>query len=124
MSLALDHLVVAARTLDEGVHWCEATFGIAPQAGGRHPSMGTHNRVFSLASSRFPKAYLEIIAIDPQAAAPGRVRWFDLDAPALQAQLAEGPQLIHWVMRCDDIDAQCEPWRRIGVDRGEVLAVE
>jgi hypothetical protein len=30
----LDHLVVAARTLDEGVAWCEATLGVTPGPGG------------------------------------------------------------------------------------------
>ena len=28
----IDHLVIAARTLDEGVRWCEATLGVAPDA--------------------------------------------------------------------------------------------
>ena len=45
-----------------------------------------------------------MIAIDPDAKAPGRPRWFDLDAPAMQAALADHPQLIGWVARTDDID--------------------
>lgn len=88
MPLALDHLVLAARTLDEGVQWCEATLGIRPEAGGQHVFMGTHNRVFAIASAAFPRAYFEIIAIDPALPAPGRTRWFDLDDPALQRMLA------------------------------------
>ena len=36
MTLALDHLVIAARTLGEGLAWCEATLGLRPEAGGRH----------------------------------------------------------------------------------------
>ena len=40
----IDHLVVAARSLDEGVAWCEATLGITPNAGGEHENYGTHNR--------------------------------------------------------------------------------
>ena len=42
-AIALDHLVVACRSLDAGRAWCEATFGVAPQPGGRHALMGTHN---------------------------------------------------------------------------------
>jgi len=51
---ALDHLVVTARTLDEGAAWCEATLGIVPGPGGRHALMGTHSRLFSIASRAFP----------------------------------------------------------------------
>lgn len=105
-SLALDHVVVAAATLAQGEAWCEARFGFVPAAGGKHPLFGTHNRVFRIDGPVFPRAYFEIIAIDPEAPAPGRPRWFGLDEPALQARLQrEGPQLIHWVARCDDLDA-------------------
>jgi Glyoxalase-like domain len=94
--LALDHLVIAARTLDAGVAWCEATLGMRPDAGGRHAFMGTHDRVFSIATAMFPRSYIEIVAIDPEAdaaAEPGarrRARWFDLDDPALQRAIAVG----------------------------------
>ena len=44
-ALTLDHLVVAAATLDDGIAWCERTLGHVPQAGGRHAFMGTHNRI-------------------------------------------------------------------------------
>ena len=80
----VDHLVVAAESLDQGVQWCEAMLGITPQAGGEHPLMGTHNRLLRLSTPQYPRAYLEIIAIDPLAKAPGRTRWFDLDDPELQ----------------------------------------
>jgi hypothetical protein len=124
VSLALDHLVVAARTLEEGAAWCEATLGVVPGAGGKHPLMGTHNRLFSIASATFPRAYFEIIAIDPDAAPPRRARWFDLDTPALQEAVAREPQLIHWVARCDDLTGRIGRWRSQGVDRGEVVAAE
>lgn len=47
-SLKLDHLVVAARTLEEGVAYVADTLGIEPAGGGAHPSMRTHNRLFGL----------------------------------------------------------------------------
>jgi len=101
MSLALDHLVVAARTLEEGAAWLEARMGVPTVPGGRHALMGTHNRLLGLGAG----AYLEVIAIDPEAPAPARPRWFALDSPAMRRRLASGPALVHWVARTQDIDA-------------------
>lgn len=123
MSAALDHLVVVAATLDEGVAWCERTLGITPGPGGQHALMGTHNRLFSIASADFPLAYCEIIAIDAAAPAPGRRRWFDMDDAALQERVRrEGPQLAHWVARVDDARAAVAALQAHDIDRGEVLA--
>src|SRR5450755_3408304 len=85
LGIELDHLVVACRTLAAGRAWCEATFGVAPETGGRHPLMSTHNALLAVSSARFPRAYLELIAIDPDALAPAHPRWYDLDRVALQA---------------------------------------
>lgn len=117
MNLALDHLVVAARTLEEGAQWLEARTGVAAVAGGRHARMGTHNRLLALGEG----AYLEIISVDPQAPAPGRPRWFGLDTPAMHARLRHGPALVHWVARTDDIDAAREAAPDLV---GEVLDME
>lgn len=126
MTIALDHLVIAARTLAEGLDWCEATLGLRPEAGGRHAFMGTHNRVFAIGSAAFPRAYAELIAIDPQAAPPARhARWFDLDDAALQRTLAaDGPQPVHWVARCADIAATTDALRAAGINCGAVQAAE
>jgi len=97
----LDHLVVAARTLEEGAAWVESALGVKTLAGGKHPLMGTHNRVLSIGGRR----YLEVIAIDPAAPPPARPRWFGLDDPAIRARLERGPALLHWVERTDDLDA-------------------
>ncbi len=120
----LDHLVVAATSLAAGRDWCEATFGVLPQTGGKHPSMATHNLLLSLASPRFPRAYLEIIAIDPEAPPPSRRRWYDLDDLALQMAIAGGPSLVHWVVRAADIDAAGGWLRRLGHDVGAIIAAE
>ncbi|MDQ2928678.1 MAG: VOC family protein, partial [Pseudomonadota bacterium] len=116
--IELDHLVVAARTLEEGVAWCEATLGVVPEPGGRHALMGTHNRLLALRSARYPRSYLEIVAIDPDAPAPGRARWFDLDAPWIQVAIAETPRLVHWVARTSAIDAATAAFRDAGHDAG------
>ena len=97
----LDHLVVAARTLEEGARWIEDELGAATVAGGKHATMGTHNRLLSLGARR----YLEVIAIDPDAPAAARPRWVALDDPAMRARLQEGPALIHWVERTGDLEA-------------------
>ncbi|WP_343673997.1 VOC family protein [Paraburkholderia heleia] len=98
-SLRLDHLVVAARTLEEGVQYVSDALGVAPSGGGAHPLMRTHNRLFGL----WGGAYLEVIAIDPAAksGANARARLFALDDPAVQARLEQGPYLSHWVARVD-----------------------
>ena len=124
MPLALDHLVLAARTLSEGVDWCETTLGLRPEAGGQHLFMGTHNRVFGVASETFPRAYFEIIAIDPSLPAPDRARWFGLDDLALQRALANGPRLVTWVARCGDIASARATMLAGGVDCGAVERAE
>ncbi len=118
MSLQLDHLVVAARTLDEGVQWCEATLGITPGPGGKHPLMSTHNRLFNLSSDAFASAFFEIIAIDPDALPPGRARWFGLDG----LDLSRGPRLVTFVARTSALAATLAALRERGIDNGRALA--
>ncbi len=67
---AIDHLVAAAGTLEQGREWLAGRLGVAPQPGGRHVLMGTHNLVLRLGAD----VYLEIIAIDSAAEAPARPR--------------------------------------------------
>jgi Glyoxalase-like domain len=119
---AVDHLVVAAATLAQGVAWCEATLGVTPGPGGRHTLMGTHNRLFRIDGDAFPEAYFEIIAIDPDAPPPGRPRWFGLDEPALQARIAQRPQLVHVVARCTALQARRQALVDAGCMPGELLA--
>lgn len=114
----VDHLVVAAPSLDEGARWCEAALGIRPGAGGQHPSMGTHNRLFNIGSEAFPQAFFEIIAIDPAAQAPGRARWFGLD----DLELSNGPRLLHFVARSSAIATQSAALRAAGFDIGPAIA--
>ena len=114
----VDHLVVAAPSLDEGARWCEAALGIRPGAGGQHPLMGSHNRLFNIGSEAFPQAFFEIIAIDPAAHAPGRARWFGLD----DLELSNGPRLLHFVARSSAIATQSAALRAAGFDIGPAIA--
>ena len=125
MSAAIDHLVVMAASLEEGVAWCETRLGVIPAAGGEHPLMGTHNRVLNLSSPGFENAYLELIAINPAAnleRPAGARRWFDMDDAALRERVAlHGPQLIHWVARVPDIEPAVLALEALDVERGAVL---
>jgi len=91
----LDHLVVTSPTLAAGVKWLQEALGVAPQAGGDHQRMGTHNALVRLGGA----TYLEVIASNPAAPPPRRPRWFELDCMTPAAT----PRLATWVARTDDI---------------------
>jgi hypothetical protein len=133
----IDHIVVVARSLEQGVAWCEATLGITPETGGDHPQFGTHNRLFKIATPTFPLAYFEIIAIKNNATnniaaqaintpASGQnsvknSRWFDMDDAVLQAAVAKEPRLVHFVAQTDDIQAGRAALKALGIDRGPAV---
>lgn len=124
MNSQIDHLVVMAATLEAGVQWCENTLGITPGPGGEHDKYGTHNRLFKIASPSHPLAYLEIIAINPSAAAgkrPQVARWFDMDDKALQKTVASEPRLITFVASTDDVKAARHALRVQGIERGQIV---
>ncbi|RMA41625.1 VOC family protein [Rhodophyticola porphyridii] len=93
--LSLDHIAIATPDLATGTAWAEMAFGVPLEPGGTHAEMGTHNRLLSLG----PEEYLEVIAIDPDGAAPGQPRWFDLD----RFRGPTGPGA--WIARVPDLDA-------------------
>ncbi len=122
---SIDHLVVMASDLAQGVAWCEATLGVTPGPGGEHPLMGTHNRLLKIATGAHRTAYLEIIAINPGATSSiptGARRWFDMDNLALQARVAQqGPVLTHFVASVPDITLAVASLAAQGLDRGSVV---
>lgn len=95
----LDHIVIAANSLQQGAEYLQAKLGVKVPKGGVHETMGTHNLVMQLAND----AYLEVIAIDPAAKAPRHPRWFGLDQGAMRASLKLKPRLVTWVMNTTDI---------------------
>ena len=124
MKTQIDHLVVMAASLEQGVQWCEDTLGITPGPGGEHEKYGTHNRLFKIATPQFPLAYFEIIAINPAAVIPKRAqvpRWFDMDDAALQKAVAQGPRLVHFVSSTEDVKAARHLLRTQGIERGQVV---
>lgn len=92
--LALDHIAISAATLEEGADWVEMALGVPLAGGGKHPHMGTNNRLLSLGD-----LYLEVIAIDPSAPKPDHPRWFSLD------RFQGPPRLTNWICRTDNLDA-------------------
>lgn len=128
MQCQVDHLVVAARTLQEGVQWCEDALGITPGPGGEHPLFGTHNRLFRIATVNYPRAYFEIIAINSIAARaintpPSNVNrcWFDLDSSELQDAIKSSPRLVHFVANTSNVQAACTALKALGIDRGPAV---
>jgi hypothetical protein len=124
MKSQIDHLVVMAANLEAGVAWCEATLGITPGVGGEHDKYGTHNRLFKIASPKYPLAYFEIIAINPQADGAKRsklARWFDMDNKAVQKAVAQEPRLITFVASTDDLKSARHALRTQDIDRGQIV---
>jgi hypothetical protein len=125
VSTQLDHLVVVASDLAQGVAWCEATLGVTPGPGGEHALFGTHNRLFNISTPQWPQVYFEIIAINKIAtradSMPAR-RWFDIDNNVLQGVVTYEPRLLHFVARTPNAQTACAALHAQDIDRGDVLA--
>ena len=100
MPSKLDHLVVAASNLEQGVNYIRDVLGVEIPKGGEHPLMGTHNHVMRIGDEIF----LEVIAINPEAPPPSRPRWFGLDDPAMQHSLQQRPRLVTWAANTNDLE--------------------
>jgi len=99
----IDHLVLAAPSLDVGCQTVEARTGVAPVFGGVHPGAGTHNALLSLG----PPTYLEVIARDPAQS--------DVATTVLVPEdLGDEPRLVAFAVGCDDIDAAVAALRAAG----------
>lgn len=109
----IDHIVLGARTLEEGAAFVEQHLGVKPRPGGRHDGFGTHNMLLGLGRG----TYLEVIAPDPAQPEPPHSRLFDLDDPSLKVALEAEPRLIAWVARTPVLDAVVA---RLGHRAGEV----
>ena len=97
----LDHIVIGAETLADGVSYLESILGVEIPFGGEHTQMGTHNHLMQLGD----EAFLEIIAINAQATPPDRPRWYGLDDPYIRACLKRQPALLTWVVNTLDMDS-------------------
>jgi hypothetical protein len=106
--MRLDHLAIAAETLEEGVAWAQESLGVAFLAGGKHARFGTHNQLLGLADD----LYLEVISVDPNAHCDGP-RWFALDA------FKGPPRLANWICEAGNFDAtMVHGMRKVAMERG------
>jgi hypothetical protein len=96
-----DHLVVAIRSLPEGIAEFESLTGIKPGVGGKHPGRGTENALVSLGDG----GYLEILA--PQAGTT--LSTFDEKMRTL-----EHLHIIDWAVRVSGIEEEIETLREAG----------
>lgn len=113
----IDHIVLGARTLEEGAEFVERHLGVRPEPGGKHEGFGTHNMLLGLG----PACFLEIIAPDPDQPDPPHARPFDLDDPAIHTMLEAEPRLLAWVARTPALDAVVA---RLGPRAGDVKAMK
>lgn len=93
--LSLDHIAVTGATLEDARAHVEEALGVALKAGGKHDMFSTHNALLGLEDG----LYLEAIAINPDAPAPRRPRWFDMD------RFEGAPRVTNWICRCKDLVA-------------------
>ncbi len=114
MTNRIDHFAIGASSLEAGVAALEQVLGVVVPDGSKHVAMSTHNCVCQSGNESF----LELIAIDPDAPDPGRVRWFTLDDPETQARLKERPRALCWVVGTDDLDGTLAA---SPVDLGEIV---
>lgn len=108
--LKLDHLTVIAPTLSEGVAHVQACLDLDVPFGTRHLYMGTHNHRLQLGRN----VYLEIVALDPEGAAPPRARWFGLDdQKKVREDWDNGRRLRGWVASSKSFDLVASGDRQI-----------
>jgi len=99
MLTRLDHIVIGAASLEQGVAYVHEKLGVDIPKGGEHPLMGTHNHVMQLGN----EVFLEVVAINPSASPPSRPRWFGLDDAAVLHSISEQPRLLTWVVNTTDL---------------------
>lgn len=109
----LDHIVIVASVLEEGVDFCEKAFGVKLAKGGEHVRVGTHNCLLNLGGS----VYLEVIAVDPKADATDCPRWFGMDWPDQRKRAANGPYLATFVARTNEISRVVTALPQLGLVR-------
>ena len=97
----IDHIAVAASSLEAGVAYIEEALGVVIPKGGEHPAMATHNHLMQLGENLF----LEVLAINPDMTAPDSPRWFGLEDPFVRHSIGIKPRLHTWIVNTSDIES-------------------
>ncbi len=84
MLVGLDHLIVAVADLDAAAQRISSSLGLEVSGGGRHPTLGTRNRLVWWGDS-----YLELVAVEDAGAAAAAGNWFG--AAVAAAPVAAAP---------------------------------
>ncbi len=111
MLIGIDHLVIAVPNLDAAATLLEHAVGIVATGGGRHPALGTENRLVWLGDT-----YVELVTIVDETTGGGS--W--LGGP-VTAALANGGGFVTWAVASDDLGADIASLRTLGADYGEPL---
>ncbi|TQV81139.1 VOC family protein [Exilibacterium tricleocarpae] len=99
MRVEMDHLVIGAASLKQGVDYVKDLLGVDIPYGGAHIKMGTHNHLMQLGNHTF----LEVIAIDHDLESPDHPRWYGLDDPFVRQQIDIEPTLLTWVINTKNL---------------------
>lgn len=99
MHTKIDHLVIGAKNLRQGIDYVQNSLGVTIPYGGVHVKMGTHNQLMQLGDGVF----LEVISINPDIETPTRPRWYGLDDPLIRQQIETRPALLTWVVNTANI---------------------
>jgi hypothetical protein len=112
--LGIDHVVIAVPDLDEAARELERRVGVAATGGGRHPALGTQNRLAWLGDT-----YVELVSIADRRLAEGS--W--LGVPTIAA-LERGGGLVTWAVATNAIDVDVAVLRSMGARLGDPMAGE
>ncbi len=125
MHCKIDHIVIGAANLDEGVRYVRDTLGVTMPAGGSHAAMTTHNHLMNIGG----ECFLEIIAADHNVPTTSerlrQPRWYGLDDPYVRGRLAQTPTLLAWVVNTENLgstilNATWPVGRAVDITRGDL----
>ncbi|HKB29089.1 MAG TPA: VOC family protein, partial [Candidatus Limnocylindrales bacterium] len=106
MFLGIDHLVIAVADPDDAASELASAIGLEATGGGRHESLGTHNRLIW-----FGDSFVELIGVfDPALA---RQSW--IGPPTLEA-LDAGGGFVTWAIVTDSLEHDAVALRAVGAD--------
>ncbi len=117
MQTRIDHLVIGAGSLTQGVEYVKDCLGVNIPYGGMHVKMGTHNHLMQLGDNIF----FEVIAINHEAKPPDSPRWFGLDDPFVRQQIEMQPTLLTWVVNTGSIKELIQQ-ARFSVGKAELIS--
>jgi Glyoxalase-like domain len=101
----LDHVILAVPDLANDSRRLADALGLVVHPGGEHPGWGTHNAIV-----RFGQSYIELIAVNDEAAARKRPR-----GDRLLAALERGPGWLGYALGTDDLDSTAAEIRARGL---------